>query len=181
MNEDTKSIFTINLFSIIVFCPRAGFSLQTQRSPFYPLLSLPLRTCIQSIYHDVVYHLIYSSARTFFPITIHSKASFSRQFLLSQRPSQFLFLFFIIFSIILPSPTLSSTTAFLILSVHFTRSILFHVHISNASSRFCTFRRSVQVSTSYNATLHTRHFTSYFLSSFSKSPRGVSYTLFPYS
>ena len=55
------------------------------------------------------------------------------------------------------SPTLSSTTAFFILSVHFTLSILLHNHISNASTRFCSFRRSVQVSA-----LHTKHFTSLF-------------------
>ena len=29
--------------SIIVFCPRAGLSLQTKHSPLYPLLSLPFR------------------------------------------------------------------------------------------------------------------------------------------
>ena len=60
--------------SIIVFCPRAGFSLQTQHSPLYPLLSLPFRIFIQSIYHNVVYHLITSSPRTFFPLTIPSRA-----------------------------------------------------------------------------------------------------------
>ena len=57
------------------------------------------------------------------------------------------------------------------LFVHFTRSILLHIHISNASSRFCSFRRSVQVSTPYNATLHTKLFTCLFLGSFSKGPQ----------
>ena len=106
--------------------------------------------------------------RTFFPFTIPSRAFFSRQFLLIQWPSQFLFLFLISYSIILPSPTLSSTTAFLNFSVHFTRSILLHSHISSASSCFCSFRRSVQVSAPYNTTLHTKRFTSLFHSSFSK-------------
>ena len=109
--------------------------------------------------------------RTFFPFTIPSRASFNRQFLLSQCPNQFLFLFLISSSIILPSPTLSSTTAFFILSVHFTLSILLHTHISNPSSRFCSFRGSVQVSAPYNTTLYTKHFTSLFRSSFPKDPR----------
>ena len=60
---------------------------------------------------------------------------------------------------------------FFILSVHFTRSILLHIHISNASSHFCSFRRSIQISASYNAPLHTKHFTSLFRSSFSKGPQ----------
>ena len=42
--------------------------------------------------------------RTFFPFTIPPRASFSSQFLLSQWPRQFLFLFFISSSVILPSP-----------------------------------------------------------------------------
>ena len=106
--------------------------------------------------------------RTFFPFTIPSIPYVSRQFLLSQWPSQLLFLFFISSSIVLPSPTLSSTTAFFILSVHFTRSILLYIYISNASSRFFSYRRSVQVSAPYNATLLTKHFISLFLSSFPK-------------
>ena len=74
--------------SITVFCPRIGLSLQTEPSPFYPVLSLPFRIFIQSIYHKVVYHLI-SSAANFLPFTIPSRTSFSRQFLLSQWPSNF--------------------------------------------------------------------------------------------
>ena len=77
--------------SIIVFRPRAALSLQTQHSPLYRLLSLPFRICIQSNYHDVVYHLISSSDANLLPVTILSKASFSRQFLLSQWPSNFFF------------------------------------------------------------------------------------------
>ena len=51
-------------------------------------------------------------SRTFFPFTIPSRESFSRQFLLSQWPSQFLFFLFISSTIILPSSILSSTTKF---------------------------------------------------------------------
>ena len=36
---------------------------------------------------------------------------------------------------------------------------------------FCSFRRSVQVSAPYNASLHTKHFGSLFLTSFSKVPQ----------
>ena len=114
--------------SISVFCPRIGLSLQTEPSPLYLLLSLPFHIFIQSIYHRVVYHLI-SSAANLLPITIPSRAFFSRQFLLSQWPSQFLFLFFISSSIILPSPTISSTTAYFIFSLHFTCSILLHIRV----------------------------------------------------
>ena len=77
--------------SIIVFCPRAGLSLQAQHSSLYTLLSLPFRIFVQSIYHNVVYHLISSSASKFLPNYHPSRASFSRQFLLSQWPSQFSF------------------------------------------------------------------------------------------
>ena len=91
-----------------------------------------------------------------------SRASVIRQFLLSQWASQFLFLFLISSSIILPSSTLSSTTAFFILSVHFARFVLFHTHISNDSSRFCSFSHSVQVSA--HATLHYTQSTSLFSS-----------------
>ena len=160
-----------------MFCSRAGLSLQTQHSPLYPLLILPFRISIHSIHHDVLIIWYLLLPRTFFPFTIPSRASFSRQFLLSQWPSQFLFLFFVSSSIILPSPTLSSSTAFFTLSVHFTRSILLHTHISNASSCFYSFRRSVQVSAPYNTTFHTKHFTSLFLSSFSKGPQKMLLSL----
>ena len=64
-----------------------GLSLQTQHSPLYPLLSLPLRICIQSIIMmlSITWYLLLP--RTFFPFIIPSRASFSRQFLLSQWPS----------------------------------------------------------------------------------------------
>ena len=60
-------IIVIIIIIIIVFFPRAGLSLQTQHSPLYPLLSLPFRIFIQSIYHNVVYHLS-SSTSNFLPI-----------------------------------------------------------------------------------------------------------------
>ena len=109
--------------------------------------------------------------RSFFPFTKPFRASFSSQFLLSQRPSQFIFLFFISSSIILPSPALSRITAYF--SVHFTCSILLHIHISNASSRFLLIRWCVQVSAPYYTTLHSNHFTSLLLSYFSKGPQKV--------
>ena len=52
----------INLTEIIVFCPSAGLSLINQHSSLYPLLSLPFRIFIQSIHHNVIYHLISSFA-----------------------------------------------------------------------------------------------------------------------
>ena len=127
-NGERKTLSSHINQSILVFCPRAGLSLQTQHSPLYPLLSLLFRFFIKSIYHNVVYHLISSSAANFLPV-YHSFWSIPHETVPSQSvPSQFL-LFFISSIIILPSPTLSNTTAFFILSVHFTRSILLHIHI----------------------------------------------------
>ena len=97
--ESPGSIFGSVNQSIILFCPRAGLSLQTQHSPVYPLLSIPFRILIQSIYNNVVYHLT-SSAANFHPI-YHS---FSMQFLLSQWPSQFLFLFLSVSTLFFPPP-----------------------------------------------------------------------------
>ena len=77
-----------------MFCPRTGLSLKTQHFPLYPLLSLPFRMFIQSIYHNVVYHLISFSAVNFLPVYIPSRTFFCRQFLLSQWPGQFLLLIF---------------------------------------------------------------------------------------
>ena len=144
--------------SVIVFCPRAGLSQQTQDSPLYPLLSLSFRIFIQSIYHNIFYHLTSSSVANFFPFTFPCRASFSRQLILSQRPSQFLFLFFMSSSIILRSPTLSSTTAFFILSDHFTRSILLH---STSLILPVVYAHSVVVSKSLHlTTLHSTQSTS---------------------
>ena len=105
--------------------------------------------------------------RTFFPFTIPSRASFSRQFLFSQWPSQFLFLFFI-------SPALFFLLPLFLVQLHFLFCLL-HIHISNVFSQFCSFRCSVQVSAPYNATLHTKHFTSLFRSSFLRSAENSSF------
>ena len=117
-----------------------------------PLLSLPLHILIHSIYH-VVDHLISSSAASFLPFIIPSRSSFSRHFLFSQCPSQFLFLFFISSSIILPSPTLSSTTAFL-----FCMSILHTPSFSISTSQMLpvVFAHSVVVfKFLHHTTLHS--------------------------
>ena len=58
MFSNIKSFNKIELLvsthqSIIVFCPRAGLSLQTQHSPLNSLLSLAFRIFIQFIYHNV--------------------------------------------------------------------------------------------------------------------------------
>ena len=96
--------------------------------------------------------------RTFFPFSIPSRASFSRHFLVSQRLSQFLFLFFINFSFIRLSPTLSSTPDLFILSVHFRRSTL---SISTSQMLPVVFAQSVIVSKSLDhKTLHSRGSTS---------------------
>ena len=164
----------INQSSIIVLCPRAGLSMQTIFHCKHSILHSTLFSASLFISSDspfimlsIIWYLLLLP-QTFFPFTIPPRSSYSRQFLLSHWPSKFLFLFFISSSIILPSLTLSSTTAFFNSSVHFTRSIFLHTHISNYSSHFCSFRRSVQVSATYNATLHTKHFTSLFRSSFPK-------------
>ena len=96
--------------SIIVFCPKVGLSLQTQHSPLYLLLSR-LFVSSNSPFIIMLSTIWYLLPRTFFPFIIPSRSSFSRQFLLSQWPSQFRFIF-VTSSIILPSPTLSSTTVF---------------------------------------------------------------------
>ena len=83
--------------------------------------------------------------RTFVPFTIPSRASFSRQFLLSQCRSQFLFSSLSVPALFFLVPLYQTLQHFFILSVHFTRSILLHTQISNASSCFCSFHRSFQV------------------------------------
>ena len=133
--------------SITVFCPRAGLSLQTKNSPLHPLLSLPFRIFIQSIYHNVVYHLISSSASNLLPI-YQTFQSILQQAVPSQPvSSQFIFLFLISSSIILPSPTLSSTSAFL-----FYLSILYAPSFPISTSQILpvVFAHSVVVSKSLN-------------------------------
>ena len=68
-------------------------------------------------------------------------------------------------------PFFAAQLHFFILSVHITCSILLHIHISNASSHFCSFCCRVQVSALYNTTLHTKHFANLFLGSFYKDPQ----------
>ena len=91
-----------------------GLSLQTQHSRLYPLLSLPFRIFIQSIYLNVVYHLISSSASSHLPYLLELPSAGSS--FLASVPAYFFF-FLISSSIILPSPTLSRTTEFFILSI----------------------------------------------------------------
>ena len=142
-----------------MFCPRAGLSLKTQHSSLY----LSSQSSF-SYLHTVHLSCCCLTSDIFFcressshlPFLLEDR--FSRQFFLSQWPNQFIFLFFISCSIILPSPILSNTTAVFILSVHFTRSILLLIHISNDSSRFHSFRL---VSKSlHHITLHSTQSTS---------------------
>ena len=132
--------------SIIVFSPRAGLSLQTQHSPFYPLLSLPFCICIQSIYHNVVNHLISSSSTNLLPVYLPSRASFSRQVLLSSGPVNF-------FS----SSFSSSTIAFFILSILHAPSF----SISTFQMLQVIFAHSITLSKSlHHTTLHSTQNTS---------------------
>ena len=150
--------------SILVFCPSRSFTansafstLPSSRPSFSYLHTVHLSWCCLS--SDIFFCREPSSHLPF--LLEHPSAGTS--FLVS-GPANF---FFISSSIILTSPIPSNTTAFFILSYHFTRSILLHNHISNAYNRFCSFRRSLQVSAPYNATFQT----SLFLSSFSKGPQ----------
>ena len=143
--------------SIVLFGPRAGVSLQTQHFPLYPLSAFLFVSAYSpfTMMLSIISHFLLP--QTFFPFTIPYRASFSRQFLLSQWPSQFIFLFFISCSIILPFPTLSSTTAFL-----FRSSILHAPSISISTSKmFLVFARSVILSRSlHHTTLHSTQSTS---------------------
>ena len=159
-----------NVWNQSVFCPRVGLWLQTQHFPFYPLLSAFLFVSSYSpfiVILSIIWYLILP--RTFFPFTIspRPRVSLSKQFFLSQWPSRFLFLFFISSSIILPSPTLSSTTAFL-----FCLSILHALFFSISTSQMLpvVFAHSVVVSMSMH------HTTLYFTQSTSPAS---SLVLFP--
>ena len=97
--------------------------------------------------------------RTFFAFTIPYRMSFSRQILLRNWPSQFIFLSFISSSSILPSLTLSSTNTFFL----FWLSILHAPSFSIAASEMLpvVFAHSVPVSNSlYHTTLHSTQRTS---------------------
>ena len=154
-----------------MFCPSAGLSLQIQHASLYSLLSLPFRIFISFVYHNVVYHLISPSAANFLHVC-HSFQSILQQAVPSQPVAQPIY-----FPLLYQFQHYSSFShsfqhnCIFILSVHFTRSVLLRIHISNASRCFCSFSRSVQVSAPYNATLHAKQFTSLFLSSFSKLPQ----------
>ena len=85
-------------------------------------------------------------------------------FLASAQPTYFLF--FISFSIILPSPTLSSTTDFFYFvcsfcTLHFSQ----YPHLKCLQS-FCSFLRRVQVSVPCNTTFHRDNFSNLFHSFF---------------
>ena len=145
--------------SIIVFCPRAGLSLQTQHSPLYPLLSPPFRIFIQSIYHNVVYHLISSAASNFLPIC-HTFQSILQQAFPSQPVSQL-----ISFSSALSVSALFFLFPLFIAQLHF----LFYLSILHAPSFSIptsqmlpvVFAHSVVVYMSLHHTpLHSTHNTS---------------------
>ena len=105
---------------------------------------------------SIIWYLL--RRRTSFLFTIPFRASFSTHFLLSQWPSQFLFLFFISSSIILPSPL------FLVqLHVLFCLSILHAPSFSISTSQMLpvVFAHSVVVSKSpHHTTLHSTQNTS---------------------
>ena len=108
-----------------------------------PFLRLPFRTFIQSFYHNVVYHLVSSSASNFLPITIPSRAFFGRQFLLSHWPSQFLFLFLINSSIIFSCQSILHSPSFSISPLQSTNhSVLPKGRFFTANSAFSTLTSS---------------------------------------
>ena len=145
------------------FAANSAFSiLPTSQPSFSYLHTVNLSYCCLS--SDIFFCLELSSHLPYLP----EHPSFSRQFLLSQWPSQFLFLFLISSSIILPSPTLSSTTAFL-----FCLSILHAPSLSIPTSQMLpvVFAHSVVVSMSlHHRTLHYTQKTS-LVSSVVLSPR----------
>ena len=104
----------------LVFPFAFPFWLITEGQVFHCKLSILRSTLFTAILFVCTYSLFITMLsiiwylllpRTIFPFTIPSRASFSRQFLLSQWPSQFLFLLFISSSIVLLSPTLSNIWA----------------------------------------------------------------------
>ena len=163
-----RSCYTLYISSIIVLCSRSGLSLLTQHFPLYPLLSLPFSIFIQSIYYNVIPSFAENVHYRLQFLVEHPSAGSS--FSTSDQANFFSSslsvpaLFFLL-------PLFLTKLHFFVLSVHFTRSIFLHTHISNVSSRFCAFRRSFQVSVPNTPTLHAKHFTSLFLSSFSKGPQ----------
>ena len=145
--------------SIIVFCPMAGLSLQTQHSLLYPLLSLPFRIFIQSVYHNIVRRLISSSASNFL-LFYHSFQSILQpgSSFLASGPAHF-------FSSSLSVPALFFLLPLFLAQLHF----LFCLSILHASSFSITtsqmlpvvFAYSVVVCRSlHHTTLHSTQNTS---------------------
>ena len=114
--------------------------------------------------------------RTYFPFIIPSRASYSKRSFLASDPVNFS-------PYSLSVPALFFLLPLFLAQLHFLfwLSILHAPSISNASNRFCSFRRNVQVSAPLNAILYTKHFTSVFLFSFSKGPQKMLLFLFKVS
>ena len=153
-----------------MFCPKAGLSLKTQHSPHYLLLSLPFRICIQSIYHDVrlssdIFFCFEPSSHLPFLLE-HPSAGSS---FLTSGPVNF-------FSSSLSVPALFFLHPLFLAQLHFLfcLSILRapSFSISTSQTLLVVFAHSVEVSKSlHNATLHTKHFTSFVLILFPRALR----------
>ena len=156
--------------SIRVFCPRAGLWLHTHHSPLYPLLCLPSRICIQSIYYDVVYHLISTSAANLLPV-YHSVLELpsAGSYFWASGPANFFSSFLSVIALLFLLLLFPAQLKFLFFCPFYTLHFL-HIHISNASSRFS---HSVLMSTLYHITLHSTQSTSLAssLGLFSKGPQ----------
>ena len=108
----------------------------------------------KSIYHDVVYRLISSSAANF-PLVYHfllEHPSADNSFLASS-PANFFSSSLSLPALFFLLPLYLAELHFFIFSVHFTCSILLHIHISNVSRRFCSFR--VVSKSLHSITLHS--------------------------
>ena len=134
--------------SIIVFCPRAGLSLQTHHVAF-TLFSAFLFVSSYSPFIIILSIIWFLFCLELYSFTIPSSASFSRQFLLSQWPSQFLFLFFTSSTIILPSHSFQHNWFFL-LCLSILHAPSFSISTSQMLSVF--FAHSVVVSKSLHHT-----------------------------
>ena len=141
-----------------MFCPRAGLSLQTQHSPLN-LCSAFLFVSSYSpffIMLSIIWYL--HLPRTFFSFTIPSRASFSRQFLLSQWSSQFLSSSLSVPSLLFLLPLFLAQLQFL-----FCLSILHAPSFSKSTSQMLSvvLAHSAVVSKSlYHTTLHSTQSTS---------------------
>ena len=133
-----------------MICLRAGFSFQTQHSPLYPLLSLPFCIFTQSIYHNVVYHLISPSAGSSFLASGPSNFFYSSSlsvpalfFILPLFQAQLHFLFYL--SVLHPPP-------FSIFTSQMLPVVLFIPCPS-----LCTIQRTPYKALHYNAFHETHH------------------------